>query len=350
MKKIIALTLFFVSALTVYSQKSPDPETLFPIVQNGKWGLMKKDGEVFIIPRYDYVDYYFNGLALVKLNGLYGYIDPLGREVIPPQFHYARRFSEGYAVVGEKFTDSLNQFNYINTKGEGANSSLGMILYASDFHNSRALVTSMSGGSLSIINKNMEVAFESKSCLLYEDTSLFFHDGLLKAYCNNHLGYLDTMGRVFLNPMFDDGGDFSEGLACYYQTNLAGYMNNNGESVIAPKWDLGYPFSEGMARVVVQTVTDPITFEKTGGVIGFIDKTGTEIILPQYEKAGDFHGGLAWVKVNGKYGYIDKTGKMILPATFDAAYDFFRGLAFVKTGSIWEYIDMKGKVIWQSTQ
>lgn len=349
MKKIgfLIIISFFINDLI--AQKIPDTNSLYPILENGKWGLMQKNGDVYLTPKYEFTGYYHDGMCLIKQAGLYGFIDALGREIIKPQFTMAHDFSEGYALVMNPFMEGLNQYEFINTKGEVTPNGLGILVSASDFHNSRALVKPLGSGNILVIDKSFKVAFENPNCIMFDDSTQNFHEGLLKAICNTHIGYLDTMGRVYLNPMVDDGGIFSEGLSSYSKTDLIGYMNKNGESVINTKWDLGFPFSEGMARVAVQTFVDPETFQKTGGIFGFIDKTGTEIILPQYEEAGDFHNGLAKVKINGKFGFIDKTGKQVIQPTYDNAQDFYHGLAFVKSGNLWMYIDAKGKTVWHSS-
>jgi mannose-6-phosphate isomerase-like protein (cupin superfamily) len=38
--------------------------------------------------------------------------------------------------------------------------------------------------------------------------------------------------------------------------------------------------------------------------VGFVDKTGKEIVTPKYDDAWVFHEGLARVKLNGKEFYI----------------------------------------------
>jgi len=349
MKKIFFLFLFIITVSQIFAQKMPAPSDLFPYFDNGKWGYLQKDGEIFINPRFEYADYFHEGYAVIKQDGKYGFIDAQGRETIHPSFMMAHAFREGYAIVEDTFFDGMKQYAFINYKGETVPNQLGTLVSASDFHNSRAIVMQIGNPDLLIIDKNFKVAFTNSNCILFDDSTQTFHEGLLKSMCNNRIGFLDTMGRVFLNPMVDDAGIFSENLAVFYQTELAGYMNKDGQPVINPKWDIGYPFSEGMARVVIQTTLDPATYNKVGGISGFIDKIGNEVVLPQFEDAGDFHSGMAWVKVNGKYGFIDKTGKQIIPSTYDAVKDFYNGLAWVKSGNSYMYIDTKGKIVWHSS-
>jgi hypothetical protein len=50
---------------------------------------------------------------------------------------------------------------------------------------------------------------------------------------------------------------------------------------------------------------------KSGGRWGYIDKQGKIVINPQFDRAWDFLGGLAWVMIGDKLGYIDKEGKYV---------------------------------------
>ena len=63
----------------------------------------------------------------------------------------------------------------------------------------------------------------------------------------------------------------------------------------------------------------------------FIDPTGKEVDLGDFEEVSSFSGGLAAVKKNGKWGYIDMTGKIVIPCTFeDARLISESGIGFVK--------------------
>ncbi len=44
---------------------------------------------------------------------------------------------------------------------------------------------------------------------------------------------------------------------------------------------------------------------------GYIDKSGKQVIKPQFEEVEDFRSGLAIVKIDGKTVYIDKTAEVI---------------------------------------
>lgn len=95
---------------------------------------------------------------------------------------------------------------------------------------------------------------------------------------------------------------------------------------------------------------------------GYIDRTGSVVIAPQFEEAIDFTEGLARVLVEGKWGYVDTAGKMVIPPTINIAMRFSEGLAAVLvggkpageligkkpvgySGGKWGYIDRAGKVV-----
>jgi hypothetical protein len=48
---------------------------------------------------YDDADDFKEGLARVKLNGKWGFIDKTGKEIVPPKYDYAWDFQESLARV-----------------------------------------------------------------------------------------------------------------------------------------------------------------------------------------------------------------------------------------------------------
>lgn len=107
--------------------------------------------------------------------------------------------------------------------------------------------------------------------------------------------------------------------------------SQTGELLISHRYDLCWPFHEGMACV------------KVAAKYGFIDKTGTEVILPAFDTARDFCEGLACVSQSGKYGFIDKTGQTIIPLIYDEAWDFNDGTVCIQSSGHYLFIDKTGK-------
>lgn len=82
-----------------------------------------------------------------------------------------------------------------------------------------------------------------------------------------------------------------------------------------------------------------------GGRWGYVDKSGSFAIKPQFERVQWFHDGLAQVRSGGKAGFIDRSGKYVINPQFDDAGYFRNGFAVVRIGSKTATIDKSGKFI-----
>ena len=70
---------------------------------NGKWGFVNTQGKEVIPLMYDNVDFFSEGLSRVSLGddetGKWGFVNTQGKEVIPLKYDYAWSFHEGLAIV-----------------------------------------------------------------------------------------------------------------------------------------------------------------------------------------------------------------------------------------------------------
>ena len=62
---------------------------------------------------------------------------------------------------------------------------------------------------------------------------------------------------------------------------------------------------------------------------GYVDKAGTLVINPQFERAEPFAAGLAGVRLGRRWGFVDAAGKLSINPQFDGAGSFSDGLAAV---------------------
>ena len=113
-----------------------------------------------------------------------------------------------------------------------------------------------------------------------------------------------------------------------------GYRDQDYVTIINPRFDDAWDFTEmGIAKVGLNKK------------VGFIDKTGKEVIPIKYDDADGFYDGLCGVKMGGKWGYIDQTGKMVIPVSFERIQIFKNGIAVVVSGGKWGAIDKTGSTI-----
>jgi len=244
------------------------------------------------------------GLAVVKLNGKYGYMDTQGRVVIPARFDQARSFSEGLALVQVNGT-----WSFIDRTGNQV---------------------------ITAPPSTVEIAP--------------FSDGLAR-FTNeaSETGFIDKNGQVVIAPQPRYIGSFSEGLATIAVDSKIGFIDKTGAIVIAPQFEATRDFSDGLAAVKVR-------LSDTQSRWGFIDRSGNMVIEPQFYEVQQFSEGLAPVNVSGGnvsggWGYIDRSGAIVIPGQFRAPEDadrlpalpFRDGLAMVRVGERAGYIDRTGR-------
>ena len=87
-------------------------EGLARVQLNGKSGFVSRVGKEIVSLKYDDVSFFREGLAWVKLNGKYGFVDNVGTEITPLKYDNAWTFSEGLAAV-----ELNNKCGFIDKRG-----------------------------------------------------------------------------------------------------------------------------------------------------------------------------------------------------------------------------------------
>lgn len=166
-------------------------------------------------------------------------------------------------------------------------------------------------------------------------TSIWSHSTLCHSHLSTRILFLmiGLLGMTALTV-----GQVRERETSYSQESLRRIRDGNPNSELRSDTDLHQfqrinGFSEGLAYVVVD------------GKWGFIDRTGTVVIQPQFDDAGCFRNGIAPVEKNKKWGYVDQKGNVVIDFVWDWASDFYENRALVMSGRLWGYIDTKGSVV-----
>ena len=168
---------------------------LFPYqAESGLWGYKNSSQIKIILPKYEYASRFNEGLALVKFNDYYGYIDDSGKLRIPFLYTEATDFSMGLAAV-EALCNS----------------------------ESKEIVLPIGGN-----------ATDLRACS----------------------GYINKLGEFVIGPHLNwvHVCKFSEGLAAVAifdkkHNIIWGYIDKTGKFIIKPKFKMAQPFSHGFAYV-----------------------------------------------------------------------------------------------------
>ena len=187
MKKTVFLTVLAALLLVGFNTYGQDLEAKKG--SNGKYGYVdSKTGKEVIPFKYDYAEPFSEGMAKVKLNYKYGYIDITGKEVIPCKYDFIYEFHEGLAEVKLN-----NKYGYIDKTGR-------------------------------------EVA----PCKY--DIAIRFSD-VIKVKLNGKYGCIDETGREVVPCKYDFIYDFSDGMAkVSLDDDNYGYIDKTGKMVIPCKY------------------------------------------------------------------------------------------------------------------
>ncbi len=94
-----------------------------------------------------------------------------------------------------------------------------------------------------------------------------------------------------------------------------------------------FPSSEGFRTILKD------------GKYGFVDMRGRLRIANRYDNAGNFHEGLAPIKLIGKWGYVDAQDHIAIHPNYETVGDFHMGLSIVRRAGKWGLLDKEGKVV-----
>lgn len=255
--------------------------------------VLRRSGRIFLhdTQRDTYFDNFkANEGVFVSLKKLY---DANGFMISEINYDKVYSFNEGVAVV-IKFTDGLgtkHTCGYINKKGKE--------IYpvdcksCSQFNNGRAII--FKEGKYSIIDSTGKI---------------------IKTYSED----------VVLGNIFENG-------LCYYrEAGKSGYINTDGKIVIQPIYDSASNFKNGFAKV------------KKNGIEIFIDPQNKEYFNHQ----NPYYDGHRFMNYNGKKVYENKNHEIVFDYTYDkdiGSLYYQEGLLIVKKENKEGAIDRLGNVI-----
>lgn len=285
---------------------------------NEKSGFIDLEGNIAIPFNYDYCDNFSEGLAAVRQDGLYGFINKNGELIIPCQYtdlYDGYGFCDG--LVGVSIDGGIDgiiddKWGYIDKTGKivipfqegltGAPFSFGLsvrfrggVTYDLNIYSTKHETPF----EMAFINKNGELVSE------------YFE-------LNNIQGYRD--GYCVIKD----------------KTNQEGLINMSGELVIPCKYSF-----------IANGFDDKYVVVGLDGKYGMARKTTGEVVIPMiYEMepvdSWTFKEGVIPVRKDGKMGYINEYNQTVIPFIYDAAYAFSEGFAVVQRYGKYGYVDRFG--------
>lgn len=182
------------------------------------------------------------------------------------------------------------------------------------------------------MNKFISTAIISGVCL-FRRSFIFYVFILILIISSGFISAGAEQFKWIIEPRFENAECFSEGLAAVKSGGLYGYINRTGTLVVDPSFSEAGDFHDGIAAV------------RKNGMNTLINFKGIPVIAAREDESRFFGEGLAVVKINGKYGYMTGTGKIFLKPVYEYALPFNEGKAAVKLNGRFGFIDRRGKII-----
>jgi hypothetical protein len=305
----------------------------FPICafENGLCGAVNRDGSIVVTPRFDFVDEFHEGRAVVRSVGLYGYVDTNDKLVVEPQYAYAGRYRLGLAEVdigGKSALIDLEGRQLLGPRFAGAVPFTKTVFWVNDgirdLGRLRPGREELSGLPFRLGNPFRDKAkwglIDAAGAWIrkpeFRDLAGFDpeNDELVWARADTGWGLIRPDGTWALEPTFNNKHEISDGLAAVWQSNKVGFVDRAGQIVIPPKFEpLGTrEFFDGMPAPA-----------QLGGRIGLIDRSGNWVVEPTYNSISSYHGGSSasnsdlefngFLAIRGSLtDILDRTGKVLI--------------------------------------
>lgn len=279
--------------------------------QGGKWGLLK-DTKVFIAPLYDEIyirgQYHYEGYWKmtnhyyeVRKNGKMGWLDSLGRTLVPCEYDDI------------KYTSDKNVFNVFNDDMAGLVKLGGKVLLPpcikcssmDNFHAGLArVVTKITS------NSTLDICFVTPQGKWvgfpqYDNVGDFSSKGYAFAIKNKKLGFIDTFGNEILPFIYDLYPPNNDEERYLKNVKTDDYFEDDLYDYTSPYKSYGKGFSYG-AKIIT-----------LNNKYGLIDEFGKWIAPTKYDEIEMLNSTLYRFVWKGKEGLLSKNGKIMLSPKYD---------------------------------
>ncbi len=189
-----------------------------------KYYLINKTGKQVNEKKWDEIGTFSDGLALVKDNSKWGFIDAQGNKVIDTKYDIASSFTKGAAIVKLN-----NKFFLINKKGEPVND------------NKYDAAGTPDNGTFPVQKDNMTGLIDSKGNVLIDfkqsyKSLLYMSDDRVWASKDGKWGLLDKTGKALTEFIYDGANFFKNGYAVVKQNETYGLINKAGKFIVPAEY------------------------------------------------------------------------------------------------------------------
>jgi hypothetical protein len=278
---------------------TPVTDRVIPVRLDGKLALATRAGDILVHGEFDEMDAGFGeGLLRVESGGRTGFVDERGSLVIPARWERAYPFRNGHAFVRDG-----GRWGVIDRSGNPV-----------------------------VAPRWDQVRFSSSNWVIVQR--------------GKDLGVVDRSGKVVVPVQYDEIRASPMGpLMPVHDDGRIYYLRPDGEGTVAFEFTCPNKKHRERARAL-GFFGSHAALINCGDKYGLLDEDGALVLEPEWEDIHNFINGLALVRHKGKQGLIDESGRFVVPLQKDIA---FWGLGEDQVGfsrgQEHGYFDREGRVV-----
>lgn len=263
------------------------------------------------------------GIAAVRINGLFGYVDRTGTVVIEPQFDLAGPFHDGFAEV------LVGQHTGVITE-------TAEVALEPQFGRSTPIM-----GDVLIVRKGRFQPTRMPEMEELEPLDLLYPRSDSMGLYQLGTGWLTTSTYEF-KPFETGRPNYVWARDMSAKDPRFGLLNKEGQWKAKPAFDAVQPLFEGIAVVSVSAKERGSSRRLWGAV----NEDGNVVILLAYDWLSYWQQGYSVVHLNGEEGFIDAGGGLLGGRLFEKVERGLQGKPFkVQLGGKWFGITPEGSLI-----
>jgi hypothetical protein len=333
-KQVCALydTLGSLKSKKLYEYILPYTGIYFPVIKNGYYGGINKNGDEIIACAYDSLGNVFGNLTVAKFRGDYGIINSNEQWIVLPQPNRIRLINE------DRYFEYTKDLTILKTMK-------GVTLYftSNDLEiQNNLLIESVSDGSKWTINLNGQIIHREQPARETAEIVFPSTEGYRGIKRNGKYGFIDDQGRLRIANRYEGITPFHEGLAGVQIRGKWGFINKEDKIVIQPNYDQINAFDNGIAKVIRNGKSGLITADgqilldfrydnldvlpdrririESGTLRGLADEHGNILLQPKYEALVVLENGLILVKHHSYYGVVTRHGISTIPTIYEQLF------------------------------
>lgn len=332
------------------------------VVRANRAGAVDRNGEIVVPMIFEDVGDLSQGLAYAAREGKYGYIDARGQEVVPFRYTSAGTFRNGLAVVEEE-----GLYGVIDTRGnvvvpprydwvEGFDGTVSRVR----LKGLMGIISPFGDELMPAVNQHLG-PFSSGVALVVRDRKAGYVDeagrfvvplqyeapegitgwgdpiqGLARVQQGGKRCLIDMHNEKVLPCQYTEIGPTTGALVPVRKRGKWGYARRDGTLLFDNRYDQAWEMVAGYARV------------RAGNLIGLIDSTGKEVIVPRYRGLQETGHGLYQATGDQGTGLVDQLGREVISLIYESVVLESAHIARVELGGKLGYIRLKdGRFIWK---